>query len=530
MAYTRIKPQGGNFYLTEYESYWDTKLDRSRQRFLRYLGRCDKNGKLLGASSHRIDAIHSAFPVGPLAVFHAASTQLHLCERIEKVLDVRKETALALVCMTLNQATARVPVYRLENWVKVSPLPKWENFKAESLTSQKFEEALAALCHLTPEKTWENRGFLLQKELTKAWRGSSREPAGAYYNITKQQYYGGRCPYAQLGHSELGTTNVVGFGMVVSKEHHHPILCQALPGGQNDSLSVATTLEMLQDYGLKRLTLVMDRGMTAKENVRKAVDAGYDVVGSVRGWNKETVAYASRLQGEELERQEHVVGTSHGGSVYSQAFTAPLMGFPKMRIAVVENIFRKADDRQARDLLLQELEGPVPKKRLKEIRAELGDVVAASTGRRGFSVDQEAVKRERALDGRFLLFSTDLSLDGQEMYKTYFAKDAIEKVFRTSKGELSLGPVRYRRKDRLDAYATVIYMSYLLWSWAERRLQEKYPGKRLSEVLLSLENFSWVRFGAGNSVKEWTTRPTMEQGKILSAVGATCCLHSAYIG
>ena len=99
-----------------------------------------------------------------------------------------------------------------------------------------------------------------------------------------------------------------------------------------------------------------------------------------------------------------------------------------------------------------------------------------------------------------------------------------EKVFRTSKGEMSLGPVRYRRKDRLDAYATVVYMSYLLWSWAERKLQKEYPEKSLSQALRSLEHFSWVRFGAGNSIREWTTHPTAEQEKILSAVGATCCL------
>ncbi len=520
MPYNRVITTRSHHYLQSVKSVWDKTKGRSTTLVLAHLGPCDKDGKLIHPPRSRLDSIHSSFPAGSLAIFHAAATQLRLCEKIEKVLDVKHETAFALLCMTLNQITARVPVYRLGDWVQASPLPKWENFKADSLTSQQFEEALAALCHLTPEKTWEDRGLLLQKELTSAWRGSTREPAGAYYDITKQQYYGSHCPYAQLGHHELGTANVIGFGMVVSKEHHHPIFCQALPGGQSDSLSVAPVLEMLQGHGLKHMTLVMDRGMTAKDNVRKAVDAGYQVIGSVKGWGKESVAYASQWPDGELERQDHVVGASHGGAVYSQAFTAPLMGFPKMRIAVVENISRKAEDRQARDLLLQELEGPVSKQRLGEIRAELKDVIAVSKGRRGFSVDLEAVKRERALDGRFLLFSTNLSLSGQEMYRTYFAKDAIEKVFRTSKGDLSLGPVRYRRKDRLDAYATVVYMSYLLWSWAERRLHDKYPGKSLPEALRLLEHFSWVRFGAGNSIREWSTRPTFEQEKILTAVGA----------
>ncbi|EQD57470.1 transposase IS4 family protein, partial [mine drainage metagenome] len=264
-------------------------------------------------------------------------------------------------------------------------------------------------------------------------------PAGAYYDITKQAYYGSHCPYAQLGHDERGTAVVVGFGMVVSKEHHHPLLCRALYGGQNDFLSVSPTLEFLQGQRLRHLTLVMDKGMTSKANVLQAVKAGYHIVGSVKGWSKEAVAYASRWPGEELERSEYVVGTSHGGAVYARAFTAPLMEFPKMRIAVVENLSRKAEDRQARDLLLQELEGPVPTPRLQEIRAELGEVIVSSPGRRGFRVDPKAVEVERALDGRFLLFSTDRALDGREMYQAYFAKDAVEKAFRTSKGELSLG-------------------------------------------------------------------------------------------
>jgi hypothetical protein len=64
-------------------------------------------------------------------------------------------------------------------------------------------------------------------------------------------------------------------------------------------------------------------------------------------------------------------------------------------------------------------------------------------------------------------------------------------------------------------------MSYLLWGWAERRLQKKYPNMRLSEMMHIVENISWVRFGAGKSVHEWTTRLTTKQEEILSAVGAT---------
>ena len=51
------------------------------------------------------------------------------------------------------------------------------------------------------------------------------------------------------------------------------------------------------------------------------------------------------------------------------------------------NISRKAEDRKDRDLLLNELEGPLPKDILKEIKNEPGDVIASTKGRRGFEVD-----------------------------------------------------------------------------------------------------------------------------------------------
>ena len=321
--------------------------------------------------------------------------------------------------------------------------------------------------------------------------------------------------------TERGTAVVVGFGMVVSKEHHHPILCRALPGAQNDVLSVAPTLELLQAQGLKHLTLVMDKGMTSKANVAQAVAAGYQVVGSVKGWSREAVAYASRWPGEGMERSEHVVGTSHGGAVYARAFTAPLLDLPRMRIAVVENLSRKSEDRQARDLLLQELEGPVSRARLAEIKGELGDVLVSSPGRRGFRVDSTAVERERTLDGRFLLFSTDLALDGPEMYRTYFAKDAVEKAFRTSEGNslVRTGALPAKGSVGRLRHGRLCGLSALELGGAE--IAGEIPrASPLGDAPRPRERLVGTVWG-GKSVREWCTRLTKEQKELLATLGAS---------
>ncbi len=539
-TYIEVRQRGDNYYAYEREPYWDPVLKQGRKRTLRFLGPCDKGGKVLSPPKVRLEGLHSSFSVGRLLVFYATAERLRLRERARKVLGIDDEVAGQFLAVVLNQVTDRVADEHLPEWVRASPLPHLLSIDGERLVPETFGRVRSALCHLSPSKVWENRGLLLQEELTRAWRSQAREPPGAYYDVTKQSYHGWTNPYAQVGHdANGGLSTVVGFGMVVSAGHHHPYLCQVLPGNQNDSLSVGETVEILRARGYERIRLVMDRGMISKENVELARRNGYHLVGLVKGWDLQTVALASDGTEEEFERPEHVVATSRG-SVYARALTTTLFGIPRVRVAVVVNPRRKAEEREGRDLALQELEGPVSKERLKELKQQLRvqnprlrrkrgyvpGLLVKSAGRRGFHVDPDAVERDRSLDGRFLIFSTDLALSGPEMYRTYFARDGIEKVFRTGKGELCLGPVRHHRRDRLDAYATIFYTASLLWSWSEQTLQRKYPEMSLSEALSHLENVAWVRFGTGKSVREWSTRLTDEQKEIMSALGATDYLPS----
>ena len=136
-------------------------------------------------------------------------------------------------------------------------------------------------------------------------------------------------------------------------------------------------------------------------------------------------------------------------------------------------------------------------------------------------MEPTAAKREWTLDERFLLFSTDLALNGPEIYRGYFTKGAVERASRTTKGDLSLGPVRCRRKYRLDAYATEVHVAYLLQSWVELRLQEKSPKRQPSEGLRALESVSRARLGGGKPVREWCARLTKGQKELLATFGVS---------
>ena len=540
--HVQVQRRGDHFYAYERVPYWDSKAQQGRWRTVRFLGPCDKDGKVLEPPKVHLEGLRSFLSAGRVLAFYPAVVELGLRKLACETLGVDEEVAGHFVALTLNQISDGVADEHLPEWVGSGPLPGLLSLSGNRLTPETFERVRSALCDYSPEgPTLGDHGQALQAALTRAWRSRTREPPGVYYDITKVGFHGWTNPLAQPGHDASGgISTVVGFGMVVSERAHHPYLCKALPGNQNDSLSVEEVVAMLRDRGYRNLRLVMDRGMISKENVDLVTGEGYHLVGLVRGWDWKTLALATQWSEEGLEQPEHVVRTSRG-AVYARAMTTPLYDIPKVRVAVVVNPRRKAEDREARDLALAEWRNSnLPKDRIEGLRKELGvqseklrkkgryapGLLVKSAGRRGAEVDEEAVKRDRGLDGRFLVFSTDLSMDGPEMYRTYFARDGIEKVFQNAKGEMNLEPTRRHRWDRLHGTATILYTAALLWSWTERTLKRKLPEMSLTEALRHLDNVAWMRSGNGKTLREWWPRLNEKQEEILSALGATPYMHS----
>lgn len=519
----RVKRIGGRLYLYQRTPYWDKERGRKSDEW-KYLGRCDENGNLLRAASPRVDTVHSAFPVGALAVFWAAAQELDVLGVAERSLG-SDEAARLTLALALNQVAGRRPLDQLPEWVGQGPVASWLRLDAANLTRADFEGALSTLCHRALDGTTMDQGLVLQQALTRAWRGGSREPAQYYYDVTKVLYHGSHCELAEKGYYPGGTHKpVVGFGLVTSKTHHHPVLCRAIPGSRHDTLTVQDTVNTLEAFGLHHLTLIMDRGMVSQPNVEFLVEHGYDQVGLVPESHTDAWDYLARHAPDAIEQARHIVARP-SGALYARAWSARLMG-RKMRLAVAVDPLRRAHEQSERDLLLAEASTTTDPVRLRDIRHALGTIAVPAQGRRGWAVDEARAKEDRMGDGRFLVFSTDLTLTAEEMVRIYFQRESIEHAFRTFKSDLSLGPLRYRRPDRLHAYSTLIYIAWLLWSWAERRLREKWPTMSLHKALETLESLHLVRFGDEKQVREWTTRPTDEQSKILKHLKASTFLRT----
>ena len=512
-----IKTIQGRRYLYQRYPFWNKEKQRKDDRW-RSLGPCDEQGNLTAAAKDTDpQAIHSSMPLGELIVFWAAAQELDFLGHATRALGDERAARL-VVALALNHVAGRRALEHVPSWLQETPVAAWLQLE-DTIDRNDLDAALAALCHRDSNGTTRNQGLVLQQALNKQWRGNTREPAQFYYDVTKVVYNGSTLELAEPGYHPRPTQrNVVGFGLVTSRKHHHPVLCQPIYGSRNDTVTVEDTVQTLQAFGYERLTMILDRGMVSKANLDFLAAHQHHQVGLVPANNKEAWNHLAKYAPHEIERAENVA-LRPSGMLYARAWTANLMG-RKMRLAVAVDPHRKARERTNRDELVYEAQATTNPQRLREIRRSLGDLATTTSGRRGWTVDQEAVKQDAKGDGRFLLFSTDLTLSAEDMIRMYFQREEIERCFRLAKGRLGLEPIRYHRLDRVHAHATLVYLAWLLWSWAERRLHEKTPKTSLDQALTTLESVHLVTFATKKHIHRWPTRLTGAQEKLLKQLGA----------
>ncbi len=526
MTFVRTKTIRGRKYQYLVKSEWDPEKKQPRQRVVRYLGPVDESGgkPVLRPAPVRVTGVDAVKPIGRLATYYAAARDIDLLGLAEDLLGDR-EHATRLLALALNQLVHRRSLTKAVEWINASPLAAW--LDTGPLAREDLEATLSQVCHVE-DGVKRDAGAALQRALTLAWRQRyKKEPAEAYYDVTKVTYFGDHCDLAQRGYTlDRRKKRTIGVGLVTSRGSAFPILCRSIPGNRNDGVTMPDVVHALSAQGLENLTLVVDRGILHKENIRLARKHEFHVLGGCPSTSDEVQRSMRRFTDAQLEESKNAIRRSRDHVAYAKGWNGSLFGVQGRLVLVLDSV-RRSVERTERDSMLTELETTTDPKRLTELRAALGGLVKTSKGRRGFTVDSEAVERARGADGRFLLFTTRRDLSDKDSFRIYFQKDEVEKAFRTLKGDVTLGPLRFRRPERIDAYLTAVFVAYLLRSVVAFKLREAGSGLSVDEALDLMESWSEVQFTSGNQAVRWRTKPTKAQEDLIKLFELDRVLPSA---
>jgi hypothetical protein len=310
-------------------------------------------------------------------------------------------------------------------------------------------------------------------------------------------------------HAELPQALV---GMAVTKEGI-PVKAWVWPGNTSDQKVVAQVKRELTAWRLGRLVWVMDRGMASEENAIRLQEAGHHFILGERMRSSKAAREALSRPGryakvrEGLWAKEVVVGA----------------GERRRRYVVVHSEERERRDRQERAGILEEIQrrlealskasGPEHRREVCALigHKTLGRYVVARGG--AAEVDRSKVESDAALDGKYLLRTSDDTLSVEDVVLGYKKLAEVERAWRDLKHVLDVRPIYHRKERRIKAHVLLCWLGLLLVRVAETRTGETWRTLRREFSRIHLVRYA----GAAGEVLQ-TTEIAPETSKRLKAL------------
>jgi transposase len=115
-------------------------------------------------------------------------------------------------------------------------------------------------------------------------------------------------------------------------------------------------------------------------------------------------------------------------------------------------------------------------------------VKQSPTGR--LSVNASVLHEEERLDGKYLLHSSDDTLNAEDIALGYKKLLEVEQGWRDLKQHLDLRPIYHRRDNRITAHVLFGFLGLLLVRFAERTTEQTWPQLRRELQRVALVDLS----------------------------------------
>jgi transposase len=491
MSFIRRYKKNGKIYLAEVENVREgTKVV---QRHIRYVGK-EVDGETIISTSINDIKIEQIKVFGPLLVLDHLAKSINL----HKLLGDHSHEILSMVyahCLdfqSLNQ---------MSSWYERTDLNYILNLKG--LTEASLVGALDSLEKMNPTAL-QKTIFGEVKDVYKI-RGS-----GVVYDVTNTYLYGKKCSLAKFGKDKEGRKGLrlIQIGLGVTQREGIPVFHKVYNGNIHDSRTFADSITEFKEYGIKDGLVIFDRGVSSKENQREIFNLEWKVICGL--------PLDEKLKGilKKLKSEENFLLFKNRVKLKSSTFYVKSIphdiGGIKGKLAFCFNEHLKKEIKESRYDEISYAQSLLASS--KTIKPELEKYF----GKDGRLVTKRLTDAEE-YDGYSCIFTTD-DISNENLVKTYFDKDLVEKAFQSLKGVVKLRPIRHWLYNRVIAHVLICYLAYLLLSLLKLKLKHL----KISPVVALRELETLYKVYAKDSKKNFTFSKTVAlskmQEKILKAV------------
>lgn len=513
MTWVRRMKKGNKVYLCEYRSVREGKKVRSE--FVRYLGVESEQEKVPLPKKTMIDwkPPERSVRAGDVTVLWSIAHDMQMVETIDRVCGLKgrrkaNSPGKLLTLWAINRALDPESTTNLEEWIECTVLPELSGLSSKGADRDAFFAALDCICHEEPAtgRIIDNTKAIDESLYTK-WRNlhplPKNESKTLAYDLTSTITYGTTCPLTEKGYNpEEWRHQQINLSLLISKYDHQPLAHMVHPGNHTSMTTMQHVFPRLSDFAIHNGTIIWDRGNTSKKTVQELEGMGWKVICGIPKISTE--AKNVIMAADITENPEFLVPCKNTGELYARKVKANLYG--KIReLVVYKNVTKAAKSLVRRNRAIYEITQDLIRLMEKLIFPSQKELkIAVKSILNGWSsffvvdfpsdenvvsftwsIDQKRVEEARAMDGKFLLYSTEVAFTAQEVVRMYLEKDFIEKVFRTIKTDEDLKPIRHRLESRVRAIIFVCTLAYRLLS----ALRWMINSSNLKDVTLSASHF-----------------------------------------
>lgn len=364
------------------------------------------------------------------------------------------------------------------------------------------------------------------------------------YDITSSYFEGKCCPLAAFGHNRDGKKGkmqiIIG---LLTTSCGRPVAVRVLEGNTADQSTVMDQIkELHEDFGVKEMIFVADRGMITHKRIEEIINGDYK-------W----LDYITALKRSEMmacvEDENHPIQL---GLFDTQNLAEVIDG--NKRYVLCHNPLRKEEDALTRGHLLDKTEAKLQSiaDNVRDGRLKNKDRIAHrlyrwlnrwgmerffkieySDGYFNFQRDYDEIERYSRLDGCYVIVTSVSSdrMKAKEVWYRYKDLKEVEKAFRSMKtADLFVRPIRHWNPDRVRGHVFMCMLAYLIVWEARRRLDDIHKrnpetgeclGKSLREIWEILRRVSIGYINIPSQQIEQISTINVHQSKILKKLGAS---------
>ncbi len=285
-----------------------------------------------------------------------------------------------------------------------------------------------------------------------------------------------------------------------------PITYELFAGNTNDCLTYRPNFGRIKkQFDLGRVISVADKGMTTGDNIWYTINTpskdGYVFSMSIRGADKEMKAFVLDEDGYTWLGKEY----KRKSRRYPRTIQVTTTSDKKMKKTVDEKqvVFwsekyakrAKADRTAALAKAADLAKNPGSYTRATSYGAakyvkkvdydkETGEILAASSV---LEINEEAIREEEALDGYYVLLTSEMETSDDEIIDIYRGLWKIEESFKVTKSELKARPVFVWTREHIEAHFLTCFIALTIARILEMKTGGKYSVGRLLNALSKSE-------------------------------------------